>query len=63
MSFVYVPICIKCSNFNNFEKGKNGRANCKAYPDGIPYEVWKEKSKPDVDVNAPCPNGYKFEHD
>lgn len=59
---VYKPICIHCIHYE-IKKEVNGRTPCKAYPDGIPYEIWKEKSKPDIDKDAPCQNGYKFEHD
>lgn len=58
---VYVPMCIDCVHLD-LKKKVNGRTPCKAYPDGIPYEVWIERSKPSADKNAPCPNGYKFEH-
>ena len=60
MSVVYRPICIDCIHLD-LKKEKNGRPICKAYPDGIPYEVWKEKSKPDIDVNKTCNNGIGFE--
>ena len=58
---VYMPMCIDCIHL---EIGKkiNGRTPCKAYPEGIPYEIWKEKAKPSADKTALCPNGYKFEH-
>ena len=55
---VYIPICMKCANF---DKEINDCAVCKAYPNGIPYEVWKEKSKPDIDVNKPCNNDFMFQ--
>ena len=59
---VYVPLCIHCK-YRKRENMPTDKAYCQAYPDGIPYEVWKEKSKPNYDENTPCPNGYKFEHD
>lgn len=62
MSLVYYPLCVDCKYRIRDNKPKTA-AFCKAYPDGIPYKVWKEKSKPDIDKNAPCPNGYKFKHD
>ncbi len=62
MSLVYYPLCVDCKYRIRENKPKDV-AFCKAYPDGIPYEVWKEKSKPGIDANAPCPNGYNFEHD
>ena len=61
MSMVYVPICINCKYFENFKKGENGRPTCKAFPNGIPYETWKEKSKPDTIRTDVCQNDYKFE--
>lgn len=59
---IYVPLCIDCVHID-LSKKVDGIPVCKAYPNGIPYEVWKEKSKPNYDENTPCPNGYKFEHD
>lgn len=62
MSMVYCPVCIDCKHRIRENKPKD-TAFCKAYPNGIPYEIWKEKSKPNIDKNTPCPNGYRFEHD
>ncbi len=45
---IYVPLCIDCIHYD-LGKEANGCAVCKAYPEGIPYEVWKEKSKPSAD--------------
>lgn len=59
MSAVYCHICIDCKHLQIKEKN-NGRPVCKASPDGIPYDIWIEKSKPDIDENAPCANGFKF---
>lgn len=58
---IYMSACLDCKNRVRDSVPKDV-AFCKAYPDGIPYEVWIEKSKPSADKNAPCPNGYKFEH-
>lgn len=60
MTMVYVPICIDCKHFDNFKKGKNGRPSCKAFPGGIPYDIWKEKSNSDT-KNDICQSDYKFE--
>lgn len=61
MSVVYCPICIDCVHID-LKKEKNGRPVCKAYPEGIPYDVWKEKSKPNIEKDVPCNNEYKFKH-
>ena len=58
---VYMPMCIDCI-YLDLDKEVSGCTACKAYPEGIPYDVWKEKSKPSADKDAPCPNGYKFKH-
>ncbi len=55
------PICIDCKHLD-LTKEIDGKAVCKAYPNGIPNEVVEEKSKPNSD-NSPCNNGYKFEHE
>lgn len=54
---VFVPVCIDCK----YAFDKDDAVCCKAYPDGIPQEVWKAKAT--TDKEKPCPNGYKFEHD
>ena len=58
---IYMSLCIDCK-YRIRENMPKGNAYCKAYPEGIPFEVWKEKSKPSADKDAPCPNGYKFKH-
>lgn len=55
------PICIDCKLLD-MKNEVNGKAVCKAYPNGIPDEIIEEKSKPNVDVDIPCNNRYKFEH-
>lgn len=62
MSVVYCPLCLECKNRIREDKPKDNPF-CKAYPDGIPYDVWIEKSKPNIDVNKTCNNGYKFEQE
>ena len=59
MISVYMPICIDCKHLD-LVKGVDGRPVCKAYPEGIPHDVWKEKSKPDYDKDTAYPNGCKF---
>lgn len=54
------PICIDCKLLD-LKKEVNGKAVCKAYPNGIPDEVIEKKCKPNVSVETPCNNGYKFE--
>ena len=56
---VLKPLCIDCMHRIRKDKPKD-KAFCKAYPEGIPYDVWKEKSKPDYDKDTPYPNGCKF---
>ena len=62
MSVVYMSLCLKCKHRIRTDKPKD-KAYCKAYPNGVPVDVWREKSKPDYDKDTPCPNGCKFEHD
>lgn len=54
------PICLDCT-FLDYENKKNGKPICKAFPDGISDEVIKEKSKPNIDKDKICNNGYKYE--
>lgn len=58
---VYMPMCIDCVHLDLI-KEVNGRPVCKAYPEGIPSQIWEYKSKLSTDKNTPCQNGYKFEH-
>jgi hypothetical protein len=44
----------------NLQEIKEGKPVCKAYPNGIPYDVWKEKCETDNDMIMICPNGYRF---
>jgi hypothetical protein len=38
-SKIYIPICYWCKHYHNvMRKGSLGK--CKAFPDGIPNEVW-----------------------
>lgn len=62
MSVVYCPLCLGCK-YRIRENKPKGTPFCKAYPDGIPYDTWIEKSKHDIDENAPCANGFMFEKD
>lgn len=55
------PICIDCK-FLDLKNEINGRAICKAYPNGIPDDVIEEKSKSNTKADTLCNNGYKFEH-
>ncbi len=52
---VFVPVCIDCKN--KFRKGDV--ICCKAYPDGIPNDIWRKKAT--TEKSNLCPNGYKFE--
>lgn len=52
---VFIPVCLDCK----YQFDKDKKVCCKAYPEGIPYNVWEAKATTDMD--KPCPNGYKFE--
>lgn len=52
----YIPICFECKHFQGAWKGA---PRCKAFPNGIPRELMREKAKHD----APYPgdHGIQFE--
>ena len=50
-------VCWNCSHFN----GENPSArNCKAFPNGIPIEIWE--CRRNHDEPYPNDNNYRFEH-
>lgn len=53
---VILSDCIDCKNF--YEKNKT-ELTCKAFPDGIPKEIFWSKCKSNRE--KPCQNGIKFE--
>lgn len=58
---VYIPVCIHCKYFHLIETDgkKADKVRCKAYPEGIPAEIWRAKAT--TGKASPCPNGYHFE--
>lgn len=58
MSMVYLPLCLDCANKTKIGSAKQ-RTCCKAFPDGIPPEVWASKTAKTKE--EPCGKGYKFE--
>ena len=49
--------CVDCKNY--IDKNKDGKHYCKAYPNGIPDDMFWNKIKHDKNIDGD--NGIKFE--